>query len=895
MRKASSPKGKNVCVKAFLLDADYVLEDGKPVLRLWTKLPPGGKSSQGAHGKDTFNREGKSLVALVRSFEPYFYVEPKAGMARAETEELSQRIRNLELEGKRPTKVDTLQKKYLGLPMTVLKVFCENPADVPKFRDLVKEWKDVKDEYEYGVSFYRRYLIDKSLFPMDWLEIQGKYVQTQLEADQVMEVTQVKALNAEKSPAGTFELKSALESHANPKLRILAFDLEIAEEGGEERIIMASFRDSSGFSKALTWKKARHPGLEVVQDEKALLERFEQVIQERNPDIIAGYNTDRYDFLRIAERSEFHKLHPHLGRDRSHIVFRKRMRISSAQIAGRVHVDLYDFIENILGPNLMTEVLTLDRVSREILGEGKKTKWKDLEKAIKEGRRQQSPSGKESSRGIDGLAEYCMRDSELTLMLAEHLLPQISELSRITGQTLFDVSRMSYSQLVEWLYMREAFLLGELSPNRPKYQEVQKRRLYPAYTGGYVQMPKEGIHDNIALFDFHSLYPSITITHNVSPETLDCMCCREKHEHAKEGGAATFKQEQELHSKHNKVPDESGHWYCSEHQGFIPKIIKELMDRRNEVKKEMKKLRPGSEKYKALDSRQYGLKILANASYGYYAYPGSRWYSRVCAQSITAWGRYYIKLIIDLAQKMGYEVIYGDTDSLFLKVKSLSDTDHFLSKANETLPGVMELEFRDLYHSGIFVSTKTGQAAKKRYALIDQEGKITIRGFEKVRRDWSNIAKDTQERVLLAVLKDHSPEKAAQIVRNTIDDLTNGRIEMDDLIIYSQITRPISKYQQMGPHVLAAKKAIERGRPIGEGSSISYIITRGSGSISERAEPSEDAKNYDPEYYIHNQVIPAALRVLSGLGYTEESLLTGEKADQRGLHDFLRKNGHKRR
>jgi len=838
MRGKSPTKGKNVCVKAFLLDADYVLEDGKPILRLWTKLP-----------------NGKNLVALDRKFEPYFYLEPKHE-TKADIEELAHRIRNLELEGKKPTKVETLERKYLGIPTTVLKIFVENPADVPKFRDLVKEWKNVKDEYEYGVSFYRRFLIDNFLIPMEWIEIHGRYVDTQLAVDSAMEAS---------------EIKPVKNNHtASPKLRILAFDLEIAEEHGEEKIIMASFRDNSGFSKVLTWKKVHHPEAETVPDEKALLERFEQIIQERNPDIIAGYNTDRYDFLRLSERSESHKLHPHLGRDRSHLVFRKRMRISSAQIAGRVHVDLYDFVENILSSNLMTEVLTLDRVSREILGEGKlKIRWKDIEKAWKE------------SKGLEGLVDYCRRDSELTLMLAEHLLPQISELSRITGQTLFDTSRMSYSQLVEWLYIREAYKLGELSPNRPKYQEVQKRRLYPAYTGGYVQTPKEGIHDNIALFDFQSLYPSITITHNVSPETLDCICCKHIPEHHDK--------------KENKVPDDSGHWYCTEHEGFIPKIIKELMEKRNEIKREMKKLRPSSEKYKALQNRQYGLKILANASYGYYAYAGSRWYSRVCAQSITAWGRFYIRHVIDLAQSLGYEVIYGDTDSLFLKVKSSTDAEHFLSKANESLPGVMELEFRDLYHSGIFVSTKTGQAAKKRYALIDQSGKITIRGFEKVRRDWSNIAKDTQEAVLLAVLRDHSPEKAAQIVRNTIDDLNNSRIEMDDLIIYSQITRPLSKYQQMGPHVLAAKKALERGKPIGEGSSISYIITKGSGSISERAEPSEDAKNYDPEYYIHNQVIPAALRVLSGLGYTEENLLSGEKTEQKGLDKFLKKgNGHRR-
>ncbi|MEM5812639.1 MAG: DNA-directed DNA polymerase, partial [Candidatus Aenigmatarchaeota archaeon] len=813
----------------------YVLENGKPVIRLWCKLP-----------------DGKNALILDRNFEPYFYVEPRQELKKAEVEELKNRIMGLELEGKKPMRIETMERKYLGISRTVLKVFAESPADVPKFRDMLKEWKDVKEEYEYGISFYRRYLIDNSLIPMEWIEVKGRKTQTDIGVDVAIEAERIEQQkNSNEKP---------------PNLRILAFDLEMAEEAGKESIIMASFKDNSGYSKALTYKKVSHPHVEVVSGEKELIERLAETIKERDPDIIVGYNSDRYDFIRLVERANEHKVHLILGKDKSNVVFRKRMRISSAQLAGRVHIDLYDFVENILSPNLMTEVLTLDKVAREIIGEGKKKiKWKDIEVLWKSG------------KGLDGLVEYCMRDSELTLMLAEELLPQITELCRITGQTLFDTSRMSYSQLVEWLYMREAYKLGELFPNRPKYDEVRKRRLYPAYTGGYVHMPKEGIHDNIALFDFHSLYPSITITHNVSPETLDCICC---------GGKP------ESEDKRNVVP-EDGHWYCSEHEGFIPKILKGLMERRNEIKKEMKKLRPSSEKYKLLDHRQHGLKILANASYGYYAYPGSRWYSRVCAQSITAWGRFYIKQVIELANKMGYEVIYGDTDSLFLKVKSKSEAERFLEKANESLPGVMELEFRDLYQSGIFVSAKTGKAAKKRYALIDYKGNITIRGFEKVRRDWSNIAKETQERVLLAVLRDHSPEKAAQIVRNTIDDISSGKIEMEDLVIYSQITRPLSQYQQLGPHVLAAKKAQERGRPVGEGTTIAFIITKGTGSISERAEPAEDAKNYDPEYYIKNQVIPAALRVLSGLGYTEEDLLKGEKAEQKGIQDFLRKNGHR--
>jgi len=330
---------------------------------------------------------------------------------------------------------------------------------------------------------------------------------------------------------------------------------------------------------------------------------------------------------------------------------------------------------------------------------------KDIEKAWKNG------------KNLDKVVDYCMWDSKLTLMLANHLLPQIYELCKTVGQSLFDVSRMTYSQLVEWMLIRKAHSIGEISQNRPKFDEVMRRRRYPPYIGGYVHSPKEGIHDNMALFDFASLYPTITITHNVSPDTLNCVCCKDKD------------------SKKNKVPDQD-HFYCKSKTGFIPEVIKELLSKRREIKEKLKRTKPDSIKYTGLNNREYALKILTNAIYGYYAFAGSRWYSRVCAESITAWGRFYIKKVIAMAEKMKYDVIYGDTDSLFLKVKNRKHAMVFLDKVNKSLPGVMELDFRGLYKSGIFVQTKAGVAAKKRYALIDSDGKMTIRGFERVRRDW---------------------------------------------------------------------------------------------------------------------------------------------------------------
>ena len=162
---------------------------------------------------------------------------------------------------------------------------------------------------------------------------------------------------------------------------------------------------------------------------------------------------------------------------------------------------------------------------------------------------------------------------------------------------------------------------------------------------------------------------------------------------------------------------------------------------------------------------------------------------------------------------------------------------------------------------------------------------MVIRGFEKVRRDWSVIAKDTQEAVLRHVLADKSPEKAVNAVRTSIEVLRSGKAKLSDLVIYTQLTKPLSEYGQVSPHVSAARKMEKSGIDVGEGTNIAYIITKGEGSISERAEPFGTAKSYDAEYYINNQVLPAALRVLSTLGYTEDDILKGG-AGQSSLSSF---------
>lgn len=206
-----------------------------------------------------------------------------------------------------------------------------------------------------------------------------------------------------------------------------------------------------------------------------------------------------------------------------------------------------------------------------------------------------------------------------------------------------------------------------------------------------------------------------------------------------------------------------------------------------------------------------------------------------------------------------------------LKDKIKEQADLFLNAINKELSKGMELEYDGFYQRGFFVT-------KKRYALIEDDT-IIVKGLELVRRDWAPITKKTQQKVLTAILKEASPEKAFKIIKNVIEAIRKGNVKLEDLVIHTQLTKNPGEYAQMAPHVLAAKRSIEKGRKVGRGSIIQYIIVRGREPISKRAIPIEDADiaNYDPNYYIENQVLPAVGRIIEALGYSEQEILHNEK------------------
>jgi DNA polymerase I len=189
----------------------------------------------------------------------------------------------------------------------------------------------------------------------------------------------------------------------------------------------------------------------------------------------------------------------------------------------------------------------------------------------------------------------------------------------------------------------------------------------------------------------------------------------------------------------------------------------------------------------------------------------------------------------------------------------------------------MELEYEGYYPSGLFVSAKMGEAgAKKKYALLGEKGGIEIKGFETVRRDWSPIAKDVQREILDIILRKNDPEKALRFVRRTIKDLREHKVAVEDVLMSTQLKKEIDEYESVGPHVAAAQRMEKKGMKVGPGSVVKFVVAKGKGRIRDKVKLIEEVEreDYDPEYYINNQIIPAVERILSVLGFEKEDIVS---------------------
>ena len=193
----------------------------------------------------------------------------------------------------------------------------------------------------------------------------------------------------------------------------------------------------------------------------------------------------------------------------------------------------------------------------------------------------------------------------------------------------------------------------------------------------------------------------------------------------------------------------------------------------------------------------------------------------------------------------------------------------------------MELELEDFYKRGIWVTTRTGEfGAKKKYALIDEEGKFKIRGFETVRRDWCALAREVQNKILLMILKEGNEEKALEYLKKVSKKIKERKIDLKEIVIQTQLKKPLGDYKAVTPHVVAARKMKEREIPISPGTLIKYYIAETEGKkklVRDKVKLLDEEGKYNIEYYLEKQILPAVENIFQVFGVDVKDIIKDGK------------------
>ena len=773
-------------VTFWLLDLNYEVKDDKPEVWLW--------------GIDD---KGNRVLVVDRSFYPYFYLLPKSD---ANLNAIFDGVKSLKTKLPLIKNWELVDRRYFGRVVKAVKVTCENPDVLQKYSAALKKVPGVEACLEDDIRFSMRYLIDNDVNPCSWLE---------MDADEAVNPSALKIdkiYNARSPP-------NKKERFDLPELRILSFTMTAYGEKGSPRpaldpVIIISVATNTGKEVQFTF----------VDDDRSLLEKFKTFVMDFDPDIVVGYGSNQIHWPYLISRSS--KLGMSLSVDREAGTPHTSV-YGHISVTGRVNVDLYDFadefpqvkvktLENLsdfLGVMRLEERTVISEVDIPIF-------WKDTKR-----RSALLKSSLDDVRSIRGISEA--------------LIDYATQLSQLVGVPLDHVATAATGFKVDWYLIRRAFKIGELAPSRGEYP-------YFPFEGGLVLAPKPGIHDNVAVLDFKSMYPNIMISKNVSPDTY----IRPGEQDPPEGV---------------NIAPEVGHRFRKAPPGFYGETLKGLIKSRDELRGSLGRLERGGTEYRVLDSRQKAVKVITNAVYGYAGWLGARWYLKPVAEAAAAWGRDTIKNTIKFAEAIGLRIIYGDTDSIFV-INDPTKVDKLSRKVREDLG--LEIKPDTIYKSILFTE------AKKRYAGLTPEGRLDIVGLEVIRGDWASVAKNVQEEVLGIVLREKAKDKAVEAVKLNIRSLLEKKRPYRDLIIWKTLTKPIEDYKVKTAHVEAAKMLKKDGWDLALGDKVGYVVTLKGGKLYEKAKPYNFASydEIDLIYYVDKQVKPAALRILEQFGVSEDDL-----------------------
>ncbi len=631
-----------------------------------------------------------------------------------------------------------------------------------------------------------------------------------------------------------------------PNFEVMSLDIESDYE--TDALFSIAFVTASTNRVLMIGDGVDNDFIEYVADEASLLQRWIDWVERIDPDILIGWNVINFDLRLLQKKSQALGVPLSIGRGAALPVWRQSQADRNHHfvlIPGRV---VLDGIDTLRSATYNFASFALESVARELLGRGKlihdKTHSDPLYKA-KEIKRQ-------FQQEKEILAAYNLEDCQLVWDIFEknELVGFSIERARLTG---LEMDRAGGSVAAfDNLYLPRLHRKGYIAPNIGDYQGALSA------PGGYVMDSTPGLQDSVLVLDYKSLYPSIIRTFRVDP-----------YGHIAAKRAAP----------QDVVPGYDGASF-HKHDHILPQIIENLWAARDEAK------RHGNA------ALSQAIKIIMNSFYGVLGTSGCRLHDSRLTSSITKRGHDIIIQTVKLIEAEGYEVIYGDTDSVFVSLNGARDNlaaadigNHLVATINRYWCGnlqqeygiesCLEMEFETHFRQ-FFMPTMRGseQGSKKRYAgLIDDEQgnrNIVYKGLETVRTDWTELAREFQQTLYRLIF---DGEEYADYIRQTVADLYEGKFDQQ-LVYRKRLHKKLAEYQKnIPPHAQAAIKAEAEFKQKQQPSRyrnrswIEYVITVAGAQTLE----CQNAK-LDYEHIVDKQLTPIADTILNAIGSSMDTI-----------------------
>jgi len=618
-----------------------------------------------------------------------------------------------------------------------------------------------------------------------------------------------------------------------PKFSILSLDIETSM-GNDLYSIGLHFKKAGEEVKKVFMlgkgRETRSDILEIYPSEKALLQEFLEFVRIHDPDLFIGWHVIGFDLAFLERKAMSLGMTLSLGRDGS------RLRISErpgagyfAHLAGRIVVD---GPQTLRGAFYKFENFKLDTVAQELLGIGKD---------ISSGAGKVAEIQRRFHEDKDALAKYNLLDCTLVHDIYEKidLIHLVVTRSIISGLSMdrIGVSTGAFDHYYLPRFHRKGFVASNIV-------DIQRES---HASGGHVIAPTAGLYQHVVVLDFKSLYPSIIRTFKIDPL------------------ARINKHIAPLQTPVGPVFSQTEH--------LLPDFISSLLEQRATAQENSN------------SALAQAIKILMNSFYGVMGSTGSRFYHADLPTAITGTGQWLLKQTIQYLQSNEYEVLYGDTDSVFVQLKDKSapfvqgeklvvKINHYLKQLIKTqfkIDSHLEIQFEKYYRKFFLPPARhEGVGVKKKYAglkVTRNAEELEFIGMEVVRSDWTKLAKEFQKELFRRAFYD---EEIESWIKNFVDDVKAQKYD-DQLIYKKRLTKPPEDYtKNIPPHVKAAL-LLEKPK-FGYTKEVSYVISK-AGPVPVGMQQTE----LDYQHYIDKQIRPLADNILFLYGKTFDNIVIGDQ------------------